>query len=811
MNTGNAYKPIRFLAILLLISVVLSISSCYSKKTIVKTEKIVVDDPWFNTEIIDFKLKTDPQKRIDSLSHRLAGADDDYLVVISDGYYNVKAWTDDIEYKDWLIYVVSIIDRTTKLTVKTVNIVNILGKWAYPTNINYSDGNICVYADTYNPDTGIMMNTEYEIDPVTEKVLNTRAINNSANPTTQVASWILDSYYVGKYRILPEQTFTETGSYYVLRIIEPDGTISEVEVKNPDENIYGIPTIISLTETTVLIPVAMDRDYDFYKLDLETNKLSKADKDDYSWLDVDQLRDLYNSPDGKAYTRTQNGISRIDLANKKLDPILDFDSCAVSRNYTPNLKIVDCSDDKILLCGSYESTNMFRSTFIMDFVIVELTKAAKNPHAGKTILELYVHEGGIDGTIADAIIKFNENNSKYFIQPTDRYNKWDYMSYDNLRSNDDYATADLKASADLSYELASDIANGVGPDIILNASSLGQLNNDNCLLDLSPYLQDLDSDKYYENIIDGARIDGKLYQLPVCYTIEGIQTDPALAGKTGIGFTPDEYKTFLDETLNGKDIIEDGQTHYFALLFNNMMNTFIKEGKADLTVPEFTELAGFVKENVQPNSKMWDYNDEEEVDPEVLFNSSLAATTNKAYYCNCPGISGYLVKRARVKNGTTILGLPSADGRGPMFGTKLSVAVSATALNKEACIDFVRMMLTDEIQTEFVLSDHFVLNRSALRQGLNEAIKYYNSEEGQDDIYEYSLGTYVSISTKFTDEDIANLENIILSCSKADSVDAAINMILIEEMPAYFAGQKKLEQVIPIMQDRIQKVLDERE
>ena len=34
--------------------------------------------------------------------------------------------------------------------------------------------------------------------------------------------------------------------------------------------------------------------------------------------------------------------------------------------------------------------------------------------------------------------------------------------------------------------------------------------------------------------------------------------------------------------------------------------------------------------------------------------------------------------------------------------------------------------------------------------------------------------------------------------------------ILIEEMPAYFAGQKTLEQVIPVMQNRIQKVLDER-
>ncbi len=145
-----------------------------------------------------------------------------------------------------------------------------------------------------------------------------------------------------------------------------------------------------------------------------------------------------------------------------------------------------------------------------------------------------------------------------------------------------------------------------------------------------------------------------------------------------------------------------------------------------------------------------------------------------------------------------------------MFGTKLSVAVSANALNKEACIEFVRMMLTDEIQKEFVLNDNFVLNREALRYGLNEAIKYFNSEEGQNNIYEYSLGRYVRVDFKFTDEDINNIENIILSCSKADSVDAAINMIIIEEMPAYFAGQKKLDQVIPVLQNRIQKVLDER-
>ena len=361
MHTVKTEKYIRSIAIILLLSIALSITSCNSKEPSGKNDEISSDAPWYNAEVVDFKLETDSQKRLELLFHCLAGADNNYIAILSEGYYKVNAWTDDIEYKDWLIYVVSIIDRTTKQTVKTIDFISILGKWAYPTNVNYIDGKLWVYADTYNPDTSISMNIEYEIDPVTEIVLNTREINNSEDDT---ANWILDSYNVGRYKLLPEQAITDTGSYYVLRIIEPDGTIAEVEVKDPDENIYEIPTIFPLNETTVLIPAATDRDYDFYKLDLETNELSKADNGEYSWLDLDLLWGSYNSPNGKAYTKTTDGIVRIDLANKKLDPILDFDSCAVSRNYTPNLEIVDCSDDKILLCGSYESTNMFRSTFI---------------------------------------------------------------------------------------------------------------------------------------------------------------------------------------------------------------------------------------------------------------------------------------------------------------------------------------------------------------------------------------------------------------------------------------------------------------
>ena len=64
--------------------------------------------------------------------------------------------------------------------------------------------------------------------------------------------------------------------------------------------------------------------------------------------------------------------------------------------------------------------------------------------------------------------------------------------------------------------------------------------------------------------------------------------------------------------------------------------------------------------------------------------------------------------------------------------------------------------------------------------------------------------------TDFTSKDVDFVENIILSCSKMKTEDPDISMILIEEMPAYFLGQKNLDAVIKIAENRIQKVLDER-
>ena len=109
------------------------------------------------------------------------------------------------------------------------------------------------------------------------------------------------------------------------------------------------------------------------------------------------------------------------------------------------------------------------------------------------------------------------------------------------------------------------------------------------------------------------------------------------------------------------------------------------------------------------------------------------------------------------------------------------------------------------------MQENLVINKEALRKAGTAAVKYANGSES-DNFYGISrTGQKLENRMKFSEKNIDDLEKIILSCSSMDSEDQAVSIILIEEMPAYFTGQKSLDEVIKIAQNRAQKVLDERE
>ena len=68
------------------------------------------------------------------------------------------------------------------------------------------------------------------------------------------------------------------------------------------------------------------------------------------------------------------------------------------------------------------------------------------------------------------------------------------------------------------------------------------------------------------------------------------------------------------------------------------------------------------------------------------------------------------------------------------------------------------------------------------------------------------------IPTETIDYDVIDTyETMIDSCSSVSTTDPAVEAIIREEMPAYFAGQKTLDDVISVIEDRVQTFLDERD
>ena len=779
---------LKLCSMVMIISVALSIASCGKSKGNKRDAEIIAEDsPWFESEVIKVDSGIDTGKDLLTYEAKMIGFDDKNMVILFTGTYWPQSDTDAGEP----FANISVLDRETK-EVKKFSLADTLGENDHVNGGSYKDGKLTLQINTYDPKTYSVSIVDKDVDISTGEILDSVKQDNSE------VNFSANSYEIGKYSVKVVVKGMDTNSKVVLTWSSSGGDEKQIEIKAENNILYDVPVILPIKDTRILVPVYSERETLFYEIDLKEGTLNSLDAKDYEWLRLEEMGTTFIGTDGKTYTKYNGkGISCIDFDNKTVDTFLDFNWCDVDINVLSQLNMIENDGKSVTLAGSVESS--FRLTTEsaqsgLEYYVVELTKAEKNPHTGKTVLSLYMaNETGFD-EVTDAILEFNNSSTEYYIKITDKYSK-DDTAIREAKSNEEYRLASLNSDNDMSNQLTMDIINGTGPDIYVNTSNFGVLNNDNYLVDLSPYFKDLDSSKYFTNIVEASKVDDKLYQLPVCYRIEGIETKSELVGASGVGFTLEEYKEFVKGPLNGKDIVGTGQAFYFTKLFNNMNDKFIKNGKADFSCPEFAELAYYVNDNVQ-DKPVSDDNENESSDE--LIASGIT----------CYGISKYFGELARFNGDYTITGLPSCDGRGPQFDAWVSVAVSAQSTDVNACAEFAKLLLSDDIQTGFAEQEYLVLNREAFRNVGLAAVEYYNGAG----VRRLASQGYPITENRFvySTKDIDDLEKIILSCSGMKAEDSAISIILIEEMPAYFTGQKDLDSVIAIAQDRVQKVLNER-
>jgi hypothetical protein len=91
----------------------------------------------------------------------------------------------------------------------------------------------------------------------------------------------------------------------------------------------------------------------------------------------------------------------------------------------------------------------------------------------------------------------------------------------------------------------------------------------------------------------------------------------------------------------------------------------------------------------------------------------------------------------------------------------------------------------------------------ALQERLSNPAKY--EEEGATLIYRDEEGDTWSVTlVDATSEESAQVRQIIESCDRVHRENRAVMAIIEEEAPAYFNGDKTVEEVVRIIQSRIQ-------
>ena len=173
-------------------------------------------------------------------------------------------------------------------------------------------------------------------------------------------------------------------------------------------------------------------------------------------------------------------------------------------------------------------------------------------------------------------------------------------------------------------------------------------------------------------------------------------------------------------------------------------------------------------------------------------------------------ISVCLMNEGKYKDAVGYYGLPSNDGRGPSIEISDSIAISAACGDYDAAKEFVKFYFGDNSETiwEDMYSNPVLLEAS--NANAKKCIDRNNKD--YDMQLKYSTEAELASWGMFrVDYDIIEEYNELLkSAHSIAALDPSIFRIMTEELPAYFSGQKKIEDVAAIIEDRAQTVIDER-
>lgn len=577
----------------------------------------------------------------------------------------------------------------------------------------------------------------------------------------------------------------ETGDLYVLLAEEGEKCIyvysSQGKLKEQISGLMSVGCLRNIRNGRIAY-IYMEDDVSGSGMQFAVQTFLEAKADKKYILPVNSIGDFEAIQDGGAYDLYYYDANYLlygyDLEKKQGTALVNLYEAGLPINeinrfgVTENLDIfvsADASDKE----GNYVGNDLY-------YVKPGATKSQRE--------ELLLAVIYPDGLMMETVEEFNGSNQEYYIRIED------YSQFEEPKK-----------------QMVLDMMSGKNPDIIyLSDMNLYQLINRQMLEDLTPYLESSPiKEKLDSNIINLLSEEGRLYQICVNYTIDGI-----IAAK---GTLADEKMLLDDVKKMGEEeekfIIDISKEELLEKIVANNFHKLM-DYKAKSCQFDTEQFISMLECADALADKRLEYMDSYEVLGFVLEGIETGKAVGTRWDNSSYDICNYQLFSNLFQSEITVVPYPVVEESNVGFSAGRSYGICSLSEHKEAAWSFLERQLEKEKQLRDAGGGQIPINLEALE----EYIKRQTAVDGyMDDMQRFiePVEQEIAISDMTislkpaSTEEALRFRELIGSIDHQSIGDEMIFNIIREEAEAYFDGEKSSQEAATVIQNRVSTYLQE--
>lgn len=475
------------------------------------------------------------------------------------------------------------------------------------------------------------------------------------------------------------------------------------------------------------------------------------------------------------YLNDQRKLYQCDLAGGALTEVLTWNDTDMTSGYIQQLTALEDGGFAALGTGLYN--------FSADLIL--LTPVPASQAAARTILRLATVNASQD--LKTAAVQFNRANPDYKIKIVE-YTDFDSQSAITSALLTEITLGEIPDLIDFTY---------LPPQLFINAG---------LMTDLYPWLEQdetLSAEGILPSVLKAEETDGALYQLPR-YILPIVLAAPADLVPAQEDWTLEALYAIVEENPQFESPFgkQYGRSIFLRYILYMSWDCYMDLDQAAcfFDTEEFCRLLEFIKQYLPPDEEAASYISEDSQWTGIRNGEQLF------YFGELSGITLQILDQLYEQD-AAFPGFPSSAGGQNAFQPVNSLGMTEACQYKEIAWEFLRQLYLDAAYKEnfFPGTSLFPTNLTTFTRLLDTLSE--RKTEIQED------GTEIEKPILTNTEDVTvyaltasqreRLETLFGSIDTMMLLDATMVNIVLEEVPAFFAGDKTAEETAAIIQNRV--------